>query len=150
MVIFKHKKDIKRILLVEDDPDDVDLIKRAIASNNLDIELDIVDNGEDALKYLSQQDEYAKKPLPDVTLLDLNLPIINGREILRKVRSNNHLQHLVMIVLSTSSAQDDIDQCYSLNANCFVSKPLTMQGYVDVIKGVHEFWLERSSLPSSQ
>ena len=145
----KYNNRMNKILLVEDDPDDVDLIRRAIASNGLEVELDVVDNGEDALKYLRQQDEFAQKTLPDITLLDLNLPRVSGKQILHTVRQNSDLQHLVMIVLSTSSAQDDIDQCYFLNANCFVSKPMTIQGYIEVIKGIHGFWLGTKRLPSS-
>ena len=137
-----------RILLVEDDPDDVDLIKRAISSSSLQVKLDVVDNGEDALKYLSGNGGDTKQSLPDIVFLDLNLPRVSGQDVLRSIRSNYDMNHLVVIILTTSTAQEHVDQCYQLNANCYLSKPVSMSKYTELVKGVYDFWIGSGRLPS--
>ena len=144
----QYNEKMNRILLVEDDPDDVDLIKRAISDSSLKVQLDVVDNGEDALKYLSDEGGAKNHALPDLVLLDLNLPRVSGQEVLRSIRSNHDLSHLVVIILTTSSAQEHVYQCYQLNANCYLSKPVSMSKYTELVRGVYNFWIGAGRLPS--
>jgi len=144
---YNHR--MSKILLIEDDPDDVDLIKRAISDSSLKVQLDVVDNGEDALKYLGNIGGEINQPLPDIVLLDLNLPRVSGQEVLRSIRNNHNLNHLIVIVLTTSTAQEHVDQCYQLNANCYLSKPVSMSKYTELIKNVYDFWVVSGRLPSS-
>lgn len=144
----EHSDKLIRALLIEDDPDDVDLLRRSVSMNDFEIQFDVVDNGEDALQYLTQGAGSLKKQLPDIVFLDLNLPRLNGKKVLRSIRKRFDSSELIVIIFTTSSAQEDMEQCYELDANCFISKPVTLEGYVDVMKGIHGFWLNTSSLGS--
>lgn len=137
-----------QILLVEDDPGDVELTRIGLSQLNLDLELAIVDNGEAALAYLHQQGEYANSPRPDLILLDLNLPGLSGREILQEVKQSHNLKLIPVVVLTTSDAEDDILTTYRLGANCFITKSPDLATFMKTIESIEHFWLTTVALPT--
>ncbi len=136
-----------RVLLVEDDPGDVLIIKEALAEGDLDHDIDVVTNGEEALAYLHRRGPYADTPSPHVVLLDLNLPRVGGREVLADVKADPALRHLPIIVLTTSDAEADVVASYGLHANAYVTKPVDVDAFQDVIRNIDRFFLDVVRLP---
>ncbi|MEO0443380.1 MAG: response regulator [Pseudomonadota bacterium] len=138
------------ILMVEDNPGDVELTREALSNGKLRNRLHVVEDGEMALDFLYQQGGYEDAPRPDLILLDLNLPKLNGREILAEVKSNKDLAAIPIIVLSSSEDAQDIQQSYALNANSFVTKPVKIKDFLSVTQAIEHFWIEIVKLPSGK
>ena len=137
-----------KILLVEDNPGDVELTREALSSGKIKNELTVVTDGEQALEYLFQHGDYAKAELPDIILLDLNLPKIDGREVLRECKTALGLKNIPVIILSSSAAAIDIQQSYDLHANCFVTKPVQLDDFLKVVQMIEYFWIDIVRLPT--
>lgn len=135
------------ILLVEDDPGDIDLIEEALEDAKLQINLNSVRDGVEALAYLRQEGKYTQAISPDLILLDLNLPRRDGREVLQDIKGDNYFKRIPVVVLTTSDAEDDILKSYSLGANCYVSKPLGMQDFIKIVESIENFWFTVVKLP---
>ena len=133
------------ILLVEDNPDDVIMIREAFEQSLTPIQLYVVSNGEQAIKFVRRTDTDALRP--SLILLDLNLPIRNGLDVLAELKSDTEFLSIPIVVLTTSQAPNDIQQCYSLHANAYIIKPPDFDGYADVIKQVATCFLGLISLP---
>lgn len=128
------------VLLVEDDPGDVILTQEGLRASKLHINLHVVDNGEKALAFLHQTPPYDDAPRPGLIILDLNLPRVNGMEVLREIKTNEKLQTIPTVILTTSRAEEDVVRSYKLGANCYVSKPLNLDEFVKVVSSIESFW----------
>ena len=135
------------ILLVEDNPADALLAKEALLDNNIPCNLHIVNNGEDALHFLYQEGEYEEVPLPDLILLDLNLPRKGGLAVLAEIKANQRLRRIPVIVLTTSDNPDDILRAYDLQASSYITKPSDLDGLDQMMKSVSSFCLTVVQLP---
>ena len=135
------------ILLVEDDPGDVLMTKEALADAKMANELHVVSNGEEALEFLFQQGQYAEAPRPGLILLDLNLPRVDGREVLAKIKADEVLRRIPVVVLTTSEAEEDILRSYDLHANAYVTKPVDFDAFVKVVRQVDDFYINVVRLP---
>jgi len=136
-----------QILLVEDNPGDVLLIEEALRDQKHRIRLHVVRHGEEAMDFLQRRGCYADAPRPDLILLDFNLPRKDGREVLAEIRTDPSLQHLPVIVLTTSQGEEDILKAYSLNATCYVPKPMDFDEFIEVIRSIESFWSRVAKLP---
>jgi CheY-like chemotaxis protein len=133
------------ILLVEDDPDYQRLTQRALKAGNIQNELFVVGDGEQALDYLYRRGEFAdpdSSPRPDLILLDLNLPKLDGRAVLKKIKQDPDLRRIAVVIVSTSSDEKDVLLTYDLGVNSYVTKPLKMDGFVKAIKDLHYYWFD--------
>lgn len=137
------------ILLVEDNPGDVELVREALSEGKLCNKLHVVSDGIEAIRFLRSRGEYADAPSPDVILLDLNLPRKNGREVLNEIKSDPKLQAIPVVVLTSSKEEEDIQRSYSLHANCYVTKPVDFEQFMKVVKSIEEFWFTVVKLPCS-
>ena len=135
------------ILLAEDDPDDRMLVADAVAEGRLVNELRCVEDGEELMDYLHQRGKHASAPRPGLILLDLNMPKKDGREALREIKADPSLRQIPVVVLTTSKAEEDIFRSYDLGANSFVTKPVTFQSLVELMKTLNRYWLEIVELP---
>jgi len=136
-----------RILLVEDNGADVRLTREALKEGRVANRLDVVEDGVEAMDYLRQRGAYAAALRPDLILLDLNLPRMNGMEVLAEVKCNQDLKRIPIIVLTTSDAEQDILKTYDLHANCYITKPIDLDKFMDVIKVIEAFWFTIVKLP---
>ncbi|SRR5258706_10975598 len=141
------KKEIK-ILLIEDNIGDVELITDSFRNRQISSEIKIINNGEEALKYLSLKENGIMEFWPDIVLLDINIPKVDGKEILRYIKTNEQLKMIPVIMLTTSSLQSDLDYCYSNYANCYIVKPADLHEYIRVIRCVESFWLDCVTYPN--
>ncbi len=141
---MKHLK----ILLVEDSPSDVRLIREALKGTPVAVELTVALDGIEAMEYLHQS-EIGASVRPDLILLDLNLPRKNGREVLAEVKASPKLKQIPVLVMTSSHADEDISQAYSLNANCYITKPGDLDDYVNVVRAIEEFWFLTATLPDA-
>ncbi len=137
------------ILLVEDSADDVELTMEGFKEGKLIHQLDVVDDGIEALNYLRRVGKYADAVRPDVILLDLNLPKKDGREVLQEIKADEELKHIPVIVLTTSRSEQDILTSYKLHANSYISKPVDLAEFFKAIKALEDFWLTVVTLPSN-
>ncbi|MGB0909582.1 MAG: response regulator [Nitrospirales bacterium] len=135
------------VLLVEDDGDDVLLTKDALQRSKLSIQLEVVDNGEQAIAFLQHTPPYHDAPTPDLILLDLNLPRKNGWEVLEIIRQEAHLNPIPVIILTTSNQDPDIQRAYEMGANSFVTKPVGLEEFHKVVQSIEDFWLTIVKLP---
>jgi len=135
------------LLLVEDDPGDAMMTREALAESGMDLDLHLVDNGEAAISFLRQESPYDDAPRPDLILLDLNLPRVDGREVLAFVKGDRSLRRIPLVVLSTSDSDDDIAQSYDLHANAFVTKPVDFDSFRSAVRRVDDFFLTVARLP---
>ncbi|GHD14338.1 response regulator [Halioglobus japonicus] len=136
------------ILLIEDNPGDIELTREALLeTGRLTNQLDVITDGETALDYLLQREPHSSTNLPDLILLDLNLPKVSGREILAQVKADENLRCIPIIVLSSSEASRDIQETYQLHANCFITKPVQLQDFLNVIQMIETFWINIVALP---
>jgi CheY-like chemotaxis protein len=139
-----------RILLVEDSPSDTALTIEALKEAKVSNELTVVEDGVQALQFLRRQGPYAQAPRPDLILLDLNLPRKDGREVLAEVKSDANLQTIPIVVMTTSRAEQDVLRAYRLQANCYVTKPVDFDQFLNVVRGIESFWLCVVTLPPAQ
>jgi CheY-like chemotaxis protein len=135
------------VLMVEDDPDDVYLTQEALAASKLRISLNVVNNGVAALEYLRAANGYADRRRPDLILLDLNLPLMDGREVLAEVREDPAFTDIPIVILTTSKAEEDIASSYRQHANCYISKPVGIEQFRAVVAAVESFWFTVVQLP---
>jgi len=135
------------ILLVEDNPGDVELTAEALRAGKISNQMHVVEDGESAMAFLRKQGGYAGVPCPDVVLLDLNLPRKDGREVLAEMKSDPALRRIPVVVLTTSQAERDLLQAYDLYANCYLIKPIEFDRFICVIGHIRDFWLSAVSLP---
>lgn len=136
------------ILLVEDNKADIRLIEEALKNSSITYQMATARDGVDAMAYLRQQGEYVNAPRPDLIVLDLNLPKKDGREVLGEIKTDPKLKRIPVIVLTTSSNEDDIHQSYDLNANCYITKSRNLSQLFAIVKRIEEFWLATVTLPS--
>ena len=129
------------ILLVEDNPGDVRLTQEALKEAKVRNNLHVVEDGVEAMAFLKREGEYASAPLPDLILLDLNLPRKDGREVLEEIKQDDQLKRVPVVVLTTSQAEEDILRSYNLHANCYVNKPVDLDEFIKIVKSIEDFWL---------
>ena len=134
------------ILLAEDDPDDVEFVRRAFAKVWSDCRLHVVENGEQALAFLNRAEGFEKVPTPDLMLLDLNMPRKNGYDVLLEVKDDEALRHIPVVVLTTSSDRDSIMKAYQLHANSFITKPVSAEQLERIVELVIEYWFSAVGL----
>jgi chemotaxis family two-component system response regulator Rcp1 len=142
-------RDLKpiEILLVEDNPGDVDLTKEALERAKVANRLQVVEDGAEALDFLFRRGPYAAASRPDIILLDLNLPRKDGREVLAEIKADPELADIPVVVLTTSQADEDIIRAYRLHANCYITKPVDFNQFLRIIETIEEFWLTIVKLP---
>jgi CheY-like chemotaxis protein len=135
------------VLLVEDSPGDVRLTREAFKDAKVHINLHVAADGAKAMAFLKREGEYATAPRPDLILLDLNLPKKDGREVLAEIKEDPTLKTIPVVVLTTSSSEADILRSYQLHANCYITKPVGLEGFLTVVKSIDGFWLSVVRLP---
>lgn len=137
------------VLLAEDDPGEQELTRRALHDDMIKTDLHVVSNGEQALDYLHQRNGYTSgdAPRPDLVLLDLNMPRIDGREVLRQMRNDASLRRIPVVVLTTSKQEEDIIRSYNLGCNSFITKPVDLNGFVHTVRELGSYWFELVTLP---
>lgn len=136
------------ILLIEDNPGDVRLTQEAFKDAKVPITLDVVMDGDEAIKYLRQSHPYEKCTVPDLILLDLNLPKRDGREVLAEVKTDPVLKSIPVVILTTSNAEQDIIKSYNLHVNSYINKPVDFDKFFDIIQKIEDFWLNTAILPT--
>ena len=136
------------ILLVEDDPGDELITREAFEHNKLKNNLHVAHDGEEGLDFLYKRGEFAGAPRPDLILLDLNLPKYDGRQLLEKVKSDPDLSRIPIVVLTTSSAEEDILRSYELHANAYVTKPVDLDQFINAVRQIDEFFIQVVRLPN--
>ncbi|WP_324653268.1 response regulator [Georgenia sp. H159] len=136
------------VLLVEDDPGDVLMTEEAFAEYKVANRLTVVSDGESAMSYLHKQGQYADAPTPDLVLLDLNLPRMDGREVLAELKEDPELRRIPVVVLTTSEAEEDILRSYNLHANAYVTKPVDFERFISVVRKIDDFFVSVVRLPT--
>jgi CheY-like chemotaxis protein len=149
-VTIKEKGSVAEILLVEDNPGDVRLTQEALKEGKLANHLHVANDGIEALAYLRGEGEYRDRILPDLILLDLNLPKKDGREVLEEIKKDNLLMKIPVVILTTSADEADILKTYNLHANCYITKPVDLIQFIGVVKSIEDFWLTIVRLPKCQ
>ncbi len=135
------------VLLVEDSPGDVRLTKEAFREANVSIHLHVATDGVEAMSFLKREGVHSKAPRPDFILLDLNLPRMDGREVLAHIKDDESLKTIPTVILTTSEAEVDIVKSYRLRANCYLSKPVQLMEFEHLVKSINSFWLTEAKLP---
>ena len=138
------------VLLVEDDPGDVLMIREAFEENKVRNELHVCSDGEDALVFLRQEGPHEAAPRPDLVLLDLNLPRRDGREVLAEIKADERLRTIPVVVLTTSEAEEDVLRSYALHANADVTKPVDFDRFIDVVRQIDDFFVTVVKLPGAR
>lgn len=141
-----HNRSVE-ILLVEDNPDDIDLTIEAFKESSSESHLHVVEDGVQALEFLRRRGAHAEAPRPDLILLDLNLPRKSGHEVLQEIKSDPDLRQIPVVVLTTSAADNDVLRSYQLSANCFITKPVDLDAFLSVVRVVDRFWRDIATLP---
>jgi CheY-like chemotaxis protein len=136
------------ILLIEDSPGDVRLTREAFKDAKVHINLHVASDGAEAMDFLHREGKHANAPRPDLILLDLNLPKKDGREVLEEIKVSPTLKSIPVVVLTTSASDADILRSYKLHANCYITKPVGLDGFLEVVKSIDNFWLTVVKLPS--
>jgi CheY-like chemotaxis protein len=135
------------VLLVEDDPGDVVITREALAEAKVLHNLHVVDNGEEAVTFLRRDEPYADVPRPDLIFLDLNLPRLDGREVLSIIKGDLELRQIPVVILTTSTADEDVLRSYDLHANAYVTKPVDFDAFLSVVRQVDDFFVTVARLP---
>ena len=135
------------VLLVEDNEDDVELTLEALNNSKLQVKIHVVSDGMTAMTFLRREGEYAGAQRPDLILLDLNLPRMDGREVLKEIREDPELTDIPVVILTTSEDEEDILKAYLLHANCYITKPIDFSQFTRIIKQIEGFWLQLVKLP---
>ena len=138
-----------QVLLVDDNPGDVRLTQEAFKDAKVHLEMHVAYDGVEAMEFLQRQGRHADSPRPDLILLDLNLPRKDGREVLAEVKSDPALKMIPVVILTTSASDVDIERSYLLHANCYISKPVDLDGFLTVVRSIDNFWLSVVKLPPS-
>ena len=137
-----------QILLVEDSPSDAKLTLAALKQAKVANQVSHVEDGVQAMEFLRRQGKYAGAPRPDLIMLDLNLPRKDGREVLEELKSDRELQTIPVVVLTTSQAEQDILRSYELHANCYITKPVNFERFLEIVQSIEYFWLTVVALPA--
>jgi two-component system, chemotaxis family, response regulator Rcp1 len=137
-----------QILLVEDSAGDVRLTLEAFKDAKVHVKLHVASDGAEAMAFLRREGTHSNVPRPDLILLDLNLPKKDGREVLAEIKGDSNLQTIPVVILTTSESEVDILKSYSLHANCYITKPVSLDGFLKVVKSIDDFWLTVVKLPS--
>lgn len=135
------------ILLVEDNPGDVRLTREALLETKVLTNLYTVENGVDALDYLYKRKAFSNAIRPDIILLDLNIPLKNGREVLEIIKNDDELKRIPVVILTSSKAEEDIIKSYNLHANCYITKPLDFFQFTQIVQAIEQFWFTVVKLP---
>ncbi|MGZ7096115.1 MAG: response regulator [Methanobacterium sp.] len=135
------------ILLVEDNPADARLIEEVFKDTNVGNRIFVVKDGVEAMDFLNHQNKFSDAPRPEIILLDLNLPRKDGREVLKEVKENDELKSIPIVILTTSSAKEDVIKTYHNHANCYITKPVDFDQFMKVITAIEDFWLRVVKLP---
>ncbi len=136
-----------QVLLVEDNPGDVELTRIALEDSKISVNLNVVEDGVEAMAFLRKEDKYADAPHPDIVLLDLNLPKKDGREVLAEIKTDDNFKRIPVVVLTTSQAEEDILRAYNLAANCYIAKPVDFDQFVRIVQSIENFWFAIVKLP---
>jgi len=139
-----------QVLLVEDSPGDVRLTREAFRDTNLAVDLHVAMDGIEAMAFLRREGEHKAAPRPDIILLDLNLPRMDGREVLAHIKEDPSLKMIPTVILTTSDAEADIVKSYQLQANCYLSKPVQLDAFESLVRSINEFWMTRVKLPQRE
>ena len=139
-----------QVLLVEDSPGDVRLTQEAFKDAKVHISLHVASDGAEAMAFLERKGEHSDAPRPDLILLDLNLPKKDGREVLEEIKQSPTLKSIPVVVLTTSASEEDILRSYLLHANCYITKPVDLDGFLKVVKSIDSFWLSVVKLPQQR
>lgn len=137
------------ILLVEDNPGDARLTREALREAKMRNNLSVVGDGIEALAFLRRQGAYQNAPRPDIILLDLNMPKMDGREVLAQIKADPDLRRIPVVILTTSRAEEDVLRTYDLHANCYVAKPVGFEQFMEVVRSIEDFWLSIVTLPAT-
>ncbi|HET6763937.1 MAG TPA: response regulator [Longimicrobiaceae bacterium] len=135
------------ILLVEDNPGDVRLTREALAEGKVRNNLHVAVDGVKALEFLRREGEHAGSVRPDLVLLDLNLPRMDGRQVLAEIKADPRLRHIPVVILTSSEAESDIARAYDLHANCYITKPVDLDQFIHVVRSIEDFWFSIVKLP---
>ena len=138
------------ILLVEDNPGDVRLIIEVLKNCKIQNKIEVVCDGEEALNYLHKKEKYQNNSTPDLILLDLNLPKKDGREVLRDLKKDEHLKKIPVVILTSLTDKSAILESYNNHANCFISKPVGLDEFENMVREIEKFWLETAKLPKNK
>ncbi|BCR04211.1 two-component system response regulator [Desulfuromonas versatilis] len=137
------------ILLVEDNPGDIRLTQEALKEAKIFNNLHVARDGEEALAFLKRTAPFLQAPRPDIILLDLNLPKLDGREVLGEIKQDPQLRSIPVVILTTSDAEEDILKAYDLHANCYINKPVDLQKFMEIVKQIEAFWFSIVKLPAA-
>jgi len=135
------------LLLVEDSPGDVRLTQEAFLAANMDVHMDVATDGVEAMAFLRHEKAYVNARRPDLILLDLNMPKMDGRQVLAQIKEDASLKTIPIVILTTSDSEDDIVNSYQLHANCYLCKPVQLSAFENLAKSVNDFWLTKARLP---
>jgi chemotaxis family two-component system response regulator Rcp1 len=135
------------VLLVEDSPGDVRLTREALRDANSAVHLHVATDGVEAMAFLRREGIHFRAPRPDLILLDLNLPRMDGREVLARIKVDDGMKTIPTIILTTSESEADIVKSYQLQANCYLSKPIQLDAFESLVKSINDFWLTKAKLP---
>ena len=147
MIAVSEQVEAIEILLVEDNPGDVRLTREAVRDSKLINRLSTVSDGKEALAFLRREGRHADAVRPDLILLDLNLPKMDGREVLVEIKADLDFRRIPVVILSSSQCEEDIVKSYDLHANCYISKPVDLDKFVAVVKSIEDFWVSIVKLP---
>ena len=136
-----------QVLLIEDNPGDVLLIREALRHSRVGNVLHVVEDGAEALRFLRQESRYRNQAHPDLIILDLNIPKRDGREVLAEIKSDAELRRIPVVILTTSDTDDDVLQAYSLHANCYITKPVDFDKFMEIVRFIEIFWFSIVRLP---
>jgi CheY-like chemotaxis protein len=150
MEVIGRKGMPTEVLLVEDSPGDVRLTQEAFRDANNAIHLHLACDGVEAMAFLRHEGANANAPRPDIILLDLNLPKMDGREVLAHIKEDDNLKTIPIVILTTSDAEADIVKSYQLQANCYLSKPVQLDAFETLVKSINDFWLKEVKLPQQR
>ena len=135
------------ILLVEDNPGDVRLTQEAARETKVLSNMHVVNNGMDAMAFLKRSGRFGSVPRPDLVLLDLNMPGMDGREVLKQIKSDDNFRRIPVVIITSSQAEEDILRAYDLQASCYVTKPVDLDQFIKVVRNIENFWLTIVKLP---
>ena len=138
------------VLLVEDSPGDVRLTREALKDAKVHVNLKVASDGAEAMAFLKREGVHANATRPDIILLDLNLPKMDGRQVLAEIKENPALKCIPVVILTTSASHADIQRSYLLHANCYITKPVDLDGFLHVVKSIDNFWLSVVKLPQRE
>jgi CheY-like chemotaxis protein len=144
-----NRSSLIEVLLVEDSPGDVRLTREALRDAKMHINLNVVSDGTEAMAYLKREKNHTEAQRPDLILLDLNLPKMDGRDVLKEIKESEGLKSIPVVILTTSASPVDVDRSYKLHANCYITKPVDLQGFIKVVQSIDNFWLSVVKLPTN-